>query len=221
MIFELPCRGAIFDMDGTLIESTYADYLAWQQLFKDYGKTFTYKQYLPYLGVRSKELIELFFHFKGEELEEAMNKKSYYLNELIQKNGIQMVPYAKNFLDELKTLHLPLALATSSRKDKTMMIIETLQLANYFNAIVTGDDVLHSKPQPDIFIKAAEQLHLSPAVCIVIEDAPKGITAAHNANMKCVAITATHSAEQLQEADKIISSYKNVHFQELCNSLHS
>jgi HAD superfamily hydrolase (TIGR01509 family) len=171
--------------------------------------------------VRSKELIELFFHFKGKELEEAMNKKSYYLNELIQKNGIEMVPYAKSFLEQLKTLNIPLALATSSRKDKTMMIVKTLQLTNYFHAIITGDDVLHSKPHPDIFIKASEQLHLSPAVCIVMEDAPKGVAAAHSAHMKCVAITATHNAEQLKEADKIINTYKNLHFYELCNSLHS
>jgi beta-phosphoglucomutase-like phosphatase (HAD superfamily) len=108
-----------------------------------------------------------------------------------------------------------MALATSSRKMKMKLVMEKLDFLQYFDAIVTGEEVHHSKPAPDIFLLAAKKLDLSTQDCLVIEDAASGVTAAKSAGMKCIAITTTHKEEDLEHADLIIHSFKEINFEQL------
>ncbi len=213
-------KGVIFDMDGTLIASTEADYLAWKMLFSKYKRTLTYEEYQPLLGVKSAELIQSKLQLQGEELQEALIQKLLYFKEIIEMRGIDSVPYANAFLLKLKDHNLKIALATSSRRTKMEMVMREVGLLDFFDATVTGDEVSNGKPAPDIFFKAAERLHLQPNECIVIEDARTGVIAAKNASMKCVAITTTHSADQLRDADIIIDSFENLNFEELCHIMY-
>jgi beta-phosphoglucomutase family hydrolase len=215
----LPFKGVIFDMDGTLIESTEADYLAWKRLFADYQKPLSYEDYFPLLGAKSAVVVQSRLLLDEEQTKVALAKKLNYFTEIISQSGIQPVPFAVKLLQQLQQYDLRIALATSSRKEKMKMVLKLTALLPYFEAIVTGEEVKRSKPAPDIFLLAASKLALQPEQCLVIEDAINGIKAAKNAGMKCVAITTTHPAEMLQEADLIIDTYEAVNFQNLCSML--
>ncbi|MGN6196243.1 MAG: HAD family hydrolase [Ginsengibacter sp.] len=211
------CKAVIFDMDGTLIDSTKADFLAWQKLFSFYGKSLTYKEYVPLLGIKSAQVVKEFLPLKNdEEIQMALTRKLVFFHEYIAENGIYPVPYADVFLKQIKQLDIPVALATSSRKAKMEMVMTKVELVTLFDAIVTGGDVKNGKPAPDIFIKAAEKLGVRPQDCIVFEDASNGVKAAKNAFMKCVAVSSTQPPEALQEADLIIDTFKDLNFPELC-----
>ncbi|HXR83251.1 MAG TPA: HAD family phosphatase [Hanamia sp.] len=216
------CKAVIFDMDGTLIDSTRSDFLAWQRLFSYYNKTITYEDYMPMLGIKSAEIVKQYLPVKNdEEVQFALTQKLVFFHEIISENGIQPVAYADVFLKQIKQLNIPAALATSSRRAKMEMVMEKLNLLIYFDTVVTGGDVKNGKPAPDIFIKASEKLGVPPQDCIVFEDAANGVKAAKNAFMKCVALSSTQSPEELQDADLIIDTFKNLSFRELCLQLKS
>lgn len=217
---ELPYKGVIFDMDGTLIVSTEADYLAWQKVFSDYGKELTYADYRPLLGIRSANVIREHLKIADEEAVKRILKEKFdYFVEVITANPIKAVAAAEVFLKSLANYPVKVALATSSRREKVQMVLEQLDFLKYFDAIVTGDEVENSKPAPDIFLKAAARIGLPVDECLVVEDGPIGVAAAKNAKMKCVAITETHSADMLHRADLIIESYENADFIKISEQL--
>jgi beta-phosphoglucomutase family hydrolase len=212
-------KGVIFDMDGTLIESTEADYLAWKRLFAEHNKELSFEEYFPLIGMKSAVVVETRLLLDDEKAKEALAKKMDYFSEIVSGSGIKTVPYATILLKQLKEHNVKLALATSSRRAKMKMVLQLTDLLPYFGEIVTGDEVANSKPAPDIFLKAAEKLQLSPKDCVVIEDAANGVKAAKNAGMKCVAITTTHSADLLQEADLVIDRFEELDFEMLAEML--
>ncbi|MEO6894945.1 MAG: HAD family phosphatase [Ginsengibacter sp.] len=214
------CKGVIFDMDGTLIESTNADFLAWQKVFTDYDRILTFQDYSPMLGMRSYAVVQDLLKIKDEkEQANALSNKSKYFREVIEEQGIETVPYVIDFLKQIRNIGIPMALATSSRREKTKMVLEKVELLSYFQVILTGEDVSNGKPFPDVFLKAASMLKVSPENCIVFEDAVSGIKAAKNALIKCVAISSNHNAHLLDEADIVIESFKDLNFISLCNEL--
>lgn len=215
----LPYEGVILDMDGTLIESTEADYLAWKWLFADFGQPFTFQEYMPLLGIKSADVLHYKLRLNGDALHQALQKKMDYFKEIVEDNGIRTVPFAPSFLKSLQAYPVKVALATSSRRHKMQLLMEKAELLNYFDAIVTGEEVHHGKPAPDIFIQAAQKLGMTPDKCVVIEDAANGVAAAKKAHMKCVAITTTHSAEQLLYADLIVDSFEKADFKDWCRKL--
>ncbi|MEI6947275.1 HAD family phosphatase [Paraflavisolibacter sp. H34] len=207
---------AIFDMDGTLIHSTQADYEAWRKLFADYGIDLTFERYFPLLGKKSADVVSSLLHLEGAEADAAMQQKMAYFKEFALETGIQTIPFVEAWLESLQQQGLRLALATSSRRPKTELVLEQTGLGRFFEVIVTGNEVEHGKPAPDIFLKAAHRLQVPAADCIVFEDAASGVQAAKSAGMTCVAITTTHAAADLGQADTIIDSYEAMDFRALC-----
>jgi beta-phosphoglucomutase family hydrolase len=212
----LPFKGVILDMDGTLIESTEADYLAWKWVFADYNIPFTFEEYQPMLGTKSVDVIKARLTLNDEELAKALKQKMAYFKEVVTKNGIEIVPFADKLFNNLKKYPVKIALATSSRREKMNLLMEKVQFIQHFDAIVTGEEVHNGKPAPDIFLQAAERLQLAPEDCVVVEDTVAGVKAGKNANMKCVAIATTHPAHLLHEADLVINTFENADLLEWC-----
>jgi len=204
----LPFKGIILDMDGTLIESTEADYLAWKRLFADYNIPFTFQEYQPMLGTKSVDVINARLKLDNEEMAKALKQKMTYFKEVITENGIKIVPFADELFKNLKKYPVKIALATSSRREKMKLLMEKVQFLPFFDVIVTGEEVHNGKPAPDIFLQAAALLQLSPEDCIVVEDTVNGVKAAKNANMKCVAIATTQTADMLHQADLVINTFE-------------
>lgn len=213
-------KAVIFDMDGTLVDSTKADFLAWQKLFSYYNKQLTFSDYVPLLGMKSSQVVRDFLPVNTEEeVQFALTKKLVFFHEIISENGIYPVPFADVFLKQISQYNIPLALATSSRRAKMEMVMEKLNLLIYFDTVVTGGDVKNGKPSPDIFLLAAEKLNMLPEDCIVFEDAANGVKAAKNAGMKCVALASHQTIESLQEADLVIDTFENLSFPNICFQL--
>lgn len=213
-------EAVIFDMDGTLIDSINADFLAWQRLFADYNKSLTFQDYIPLLGIRSFSVANDFLEIKDEEeRKKALADKLIYFREIVDELGINVIPYADDFIKHLKEHNIPLALATSSRRAKMKMVMEAVDLLSYFDVIVAGEDVTNGKPAPEIFLKAASMLRVQPENCIVFEDAANGVKAAKNANMKCVALASEHTGDLLGEADLVIDTFKDLKFADVCDQL--
>ncbi|MDB5190539.1 MAG: hypothetical protein JWQ96_102 [Segetibacter sp.] len=216
---ELPFKGIIFDMDGTLLLTTEADYQAWKRVFEDEGRRLSHEDYFPLLGIRSSEVIKNELLLDGDAVTETLHKKMRYFQEYIAINPIEPLAFAEEFLKHLKKFPLKLALATSSRKAKMELVMQQVDFLHYFDELVTGEEVDHGKPAPDIFIKAAKKLGLPPEECLVIEDAFNGVKSAKAANMKCIAITGTHPAAALTHADLVIETYENLDIIQLCAEL--
>lgn len=216
---SVPFKGVIFDMDGTLIASTEADFLAWKKTFEDYNRQLTYETYFPLLGMKSQDVIRKILKLPAEQVDDALARKMFHFEEIMKTKGIDPIPFAEELLKKLSKLDVKLALATSSRNMKMNLVMKKLNFLQYFNKTVTGEEVHNSKPHPDIFLKAAEKLKLHPEDCVVIEDAANGVTAAKSAGMKCIAITTTHTKDQLQHADVIIDTFEEFDYNHLCSTL--
>ena len=213
---SFPFKAIIFDMDGTLLESTEADYMAWEKVFKAYGRDLTYQSYVPLLGIRSVDVIRNILGFSNEtDVARVLIEKYERFVDYVNEHPVKPVVATDDFLQHLSKYDVQVGLATSSRQQKTMLLLQRLDFLKYFNAIVTGEQVQNSKPAPDIFLRAAEKLNIDPQHCLVIEDGPIGVAAAKSAGMKCIAITTTHPAEKLQQADWIIDSYEGADITEI------
>lgn len=219
IVTNLPFKAVIFDMDGTLIASTEADYLAWKRLFAEHGIDLTFEKYFPLLGKKSGDVVQSQLHLQGDAVAEALQKKLEYFDEVVKEKGLHLIPYADVFIKSIKQYPVKMALATSSRKHKMERVMKMVGLYAYFDVTVSGNEVVHGKPAPDIFIQAAEKLQVPVKDCIVFEDAVSGVLAAKAAGMKCVAITTTHPAAALHEADIVIDSFEGVDFLQLCDQL--
>ncbi|MBI2359598.1 MAG: HAD family phosphatase [Deltaproteobacteria bacterium] len=177
--------------------------------------------YERYLGMDDKGCFGAAFAEHGIELSahrlaELIQRKARYYRESI-KTKIRPFPGVKQLVPLLAT-HYPLAIASGALRSEIEMIIERIGLNHYFQAIVSAEDTSRGKPNPEIFVKAlallnqncsdAERIH--PSQCLVIEDSKEGIIGAHRAGIKCMAVTNSHPAEQLAEADAVISSLEEV-----------
>lgn len=206
-------------MDGTLIDSTESDYIAWKKVFNEYNVNFTHEEYIRILGVKSAEVIKSRLSLDKEELENMLKRKIAYFKEIVDEGGLRTIPHVESFLQRIKNIPLKVGLATGSRKEKLSLVFEKLKLKNYFDVLVSGDEVGKGKPDPEIFLKATEKLRVLPYECVVVEDAENGVMAAKNANMNCIAITTTTDRKSLKAADLIIDSFENLDVYEVLKKL--
>lgn len=210
-----PKPAFIFDMDGTLIASTRADYLAWKKVFEQEGRDLSFQDYEPLLGMKSSVVVSEKLGLSGEAFDKAMTDKIRFFEEVVKRDGIEVYEGVYRFLEEIKSAGFKCALATSSRRPKTEMLLDSLNLKKYFEVVVTGDMIEHSKPAPDIYLFAAEKLNARPSECVVLEDAVAGVAAAKAAGMCCIAISNTHLPGQLQGADVVAESFLELNAAEL------
>ncbi|CAM3461023.1 beta-phosphoglucomutase [Zobellia roscoffensis] len=192
----------IFDLDGVIVDTAKYHYLAWKKLANELGFEFTKEQNELFKGVSRKRCLEILLDIGGvtatqEEFNKYMIEKNEDYLEYIEKmNESEILPDVPKVLDFLKENNIPIALGSASKNARP--ILEKVKLLSYFDAIVDGNDVTKAKPDPEVFLIAANKLETSPEKCIVFEDAVAGIQAANNANMVSIGIG---DAQILSEAD--------------------
>lgn len=178
--------GIIFDMDGVLIDSERISFKCFQEVFKEYSYKISEEFYLKLIGRNLKSIKEIMEKEYGDEFpfDDIYKKKSQLALETTNKNGVIIKPGVHDLLDYLKEKGYKIAVASSTRKERVLELLEEAKIKDKVNFIIGGDQVENSKPNPEIFLKAAKGLEVEPESCIVIEDSDAGITAAHAANMK-------------------------------------
>lgn len=197
-------------MDDVILLSSQFDFPAWERLFSDFDQKLTLEIYKSFLGMKGVEIIRKFIpNVNDQDLLKLQDRKERYFIDLLKEKGAKMTMGLPDLLDELKH-NFKLGIATSAPKIKVNAILKYLNLQDYFSIIITSDMVSKGKPNPELFLKAAEELETAPQDCLVIEDSPNGIAAAKNGGMRCIAITTTHQSDDLSQADLIIAGFREL-----------
>ncbi|MBU0686711.1 MAG: beta-phosphoglucomutase family hydrolase [Candidatus Margulisbacteria bacterium] len=203
-------KGAIFDLDGVVVNTVPLHFKAWKRMFEEYGHTFTMDDYLAKVDGRPRMegaaaiLTELSF----EQVMEAGNKKQSYFVEYLEADPIVTFPSTISLIHELEARGVKLAAASSSKN--ATRILQKIDMLDKFAVNVSGNDFKKGKPDPEIFLMAASKMGLKPSECIVFEDAKSGVDAAHNGHFPCIGIDRHNNAAALKTADKIVKDLDEV-----------
>ena len=182
--------GAVFDMDGLMIDSERMVYQNWQELMDEYGYDYNIEIFKQTVGRRKKE-VELFYletygaDFPYKKYADMTREK--YLRQ-VRESGVPVKKGLYEILDHLKERGIKLALATSTSRETTEINLSMTKTLDYFDALVCGNEVVNGKPHPEVFLTAAKKLGLDPADCVAFEDSLNGIRSAHAAGMITVMV---------------------------------
>lgn len=195
-------KAVIFDMDGVIYDTEKVYLEGWSKVFKDYGYDLKKEHYLSVMGTGRKNVKKVFLEHYGDKLpiEEMYKKKDAELFRIVENEGVPLKEGALEFLDYLKENGYKIALGTSAKRERLEKQLKD-EVKKRFDVILCGDDVIKSKPNPEIFLKAAEKLGIVPEECVVIEDSTSGIKASYNAGMIGLHV------EDLKPADDEIKIY--------------
>lgn len=199
-------KGAIFDLDGVIVDTAKYHYLAWRSLASELGFNFTEADNERLKGVSRMRSLDILLEIGGLEFTEAEKlamadkKNRLYVEYISRLDESELLPGVKPYLDELRGSSISIALGSASKN--ALFILDRLNIAGLFDAVVDGNRVSKAKPDPEVFLTAAEELDLQPGQCVVFEDAEAGVAAAKAAGMQVVGIG---RSEVLKEADIIVS----------------
>lgn len=193
MIFDNNVKCAIFDLDGVLVDTAKYHYLAWKEIAAELGFVFTEDDNERLKGVSRMTSLEILLevgNIKGlsdsekEKIADRKNKR--YVEMLSHLNGSELLPGAKEYLLKLKGENIKIALGSASKN--APLILEKLKIRDLFDVIVDGNSVSKAKPDPEVFLQAAEKAGFSPERCTVYEDSQAGLDAAISGGFHTVAI---------------------------------
>jgi beta-phosphoglucomutase len=199
-------KACLFDLDGVIVDTAVYHYQAWKRLARELGFDFTEAQNENLKGVSRVRSLELILEWGGVQKSEdqrgelATRKNDWYVEMINQMQPSEILPGALAFLQAVQAAGLKTALGSASKNSGT--ILQKVGLLPYFDAIVDGNQVKASKPDPEVFLKGAQALGVAPAACVVFEDAIAGVEAAKAAGMKVVGIG---SPAVLGEADLVVA----------------
>lgn len=204
-------------MDGTMVDNTPYHFKTWQTLYKKYGigdlSEETYKTEIS--GVPIMDTVRSLFPDADEETLKSLVREKEQLYQEIYTPFIAPINGLENLLTELKDGGVKLAMASSASWDDIDFVLSHVKVRQYFDVIIDGNRVSKGKPNPQIFLKAAADLHMRPEDCIVFEDSMAGIKAGNAAGMKVVGITTAHPANRLQPTNLTINDYTELSLQKL------
>lgn len=204
-------KAIIFDLDGVIVDTAKFHFLAWRKLANDLGFDISDEQNEKLKGVSRNRSLEQILQWgqiqvSQEDFEKYMlSKNEDYLSRISGMDENDLLPGVKEFIDHLNDNNIPFALGSASRNAR--IILKSLGIYEKFSAIVDGNDVSKAKPDPEVFLLAAEQMKTAPGDCIVFEDSLAGIEAANTAGMTSIAIG---EPEILKDADYIFSDFRGI-----------
>jgi beta-phosphoglucomutase len=198
-------KGAIFDLDGVIVDTAKYHYLAWASLADELGFVFTEEDNERLKGVSRMRSLDILLEVGGLQFEEAEKlamaekKNRLYVEYISKLEASELLPGVKEYLTGLRTRGIGIALGSASKNAE--FILNKLNITDLFDAVVDGNKVSLAKPDPEVFLIAGQELGLQPDECIVFEDAEAGVQAGKAAGMKVVGIG---KPEVLKEADWVI-----------------
>jgi len=209
-------KACLFDLDGVIVDTAVYHYKAWKRLADQLGLKFTEHDNELLKGVsrvRSLEIILELNHVTKTVEEQtglATQKNNWYVEMINQMTPAEILPGAKEFLEACRAAGIKTALGSASKNSGT--ILNKINLAGLFDAIVDGNHVSKAKPDPEVFLKGAEALGVQPSECVVFEDAIAGVEAAINGGMKVVGIG---SPDVLGKANIVVSGLDKMSLEKL------
>jgi beta-phosphoglucomutase family hydrolase len=195
--------GAIFDWDGVVIDSSTQHEESWERLAKEGGLALPPDHFKKGFGMKNQFIIPNLLKWTDDpsEVNRYSLRKEELYREIVIERGISALPGVGEWLRALKDREVPCAVGSSTHRLNIETILDVLGFRSFFSAIVTAEDVSHGKPDPEVFLKAAQKIGVSPERCVVFEDAFVGIEAAHRGGMKVIGVATTNPIETLHMAD--------------------
>jgi beta-phosphoglucomutase family hydrolase len=205
-------EAVIFDLDGVIVESENAHVEAEQQTFLKYGVRIAAEELHRYTGTTAKVMFtELIRKYKlNTTFEEMFCQKENILFRLLEEDA-KPTKGIIALLGKLESKRIKLAIGSGSTKKQIKYVLSKLSIARFFNSVVGAEDILHSKPDPETFLRAANELDVNPSKCLVVEDSELGVEAAKRAHMKCLGYRNPNSGNQdLSKADIITDDFSKL-----------
>ncbi len=213
----------LFDLNGTMIDDMGYHLKAWYHVLNnDLGANLSWDEVKSHMYGKNSELLIRIFgpeRFTAEEMDHlSVEKEKRYQKEFFPE--LRLIPGLKEFLARAKENNIKMAIGSAAIPFNIDFVLDNLDIRHYFQAVVSADDVVLSKPDPETFRKAAELLQVAPERCIVFEDAPKGVESAMHAGIPCVVLTTLHEKEEFPRYPNIKGFIRDYN-DPLCNTLFS
>ncbi len=208
-------KGLIFDLDGVIVDTAKYHFLAWKRLANSLGIDFTQAENEQLKGVSRRGSIDKILawgkvQLSETEIEDLMYKKNlWYLELMGEMDETEILPGVLKILNQAQKMGLKIALGSASKN--APVILEMVKLTHYFEAIIDGNVVSVSKPNPEVFVRGAQKLGLQNEECVVFEDSTSGIEAALNGNMFAVGIG---NAKTLHKAHLVLEGFDGIELEE-------
>jgi beta-phosphoglucomutase len=202
-------KAVLFDMDGVLIDSYRAHFESWRRVAREHSRDYTEAQFAAGFGRTSREVIAEQWQgepLSDERIAEIDRRKEAIFREIISGD----FPAMDGAIELIESL-FRVAVGSSGPAANVRLAIERLGVGGLLSATVTGDDVKRGKPDPQVFLIAAEKMSVPPARCVVVEDAPVGVEAARCGGMHVIGLASTgRTVEQLRAADLVVKSLRDL-----------
>ena len=208
-------KAIIWDLDGVIIDSADEHRRAWQRLAREEKVTFTDEDFWSTFGKRNIDILAIVWGpLTPEQAQERGKRKETYFRDLIRQTATPL-PGSMELMRSLHEAGYLQALASSAPIENIQLISEVLGLERYLTALISGETVPLGKPAPDIFLKAAQALHIESSYCLVIEDAVAGVEAAHAAGMRCIAVAGNRDLPDLRKAELMVKTLLEVNVERI------
>eukprot|EP01136_Pigoraptor_vietnamica_P026626 Opistho-1_new@81869 len=219
----MPPFAVAFDLDGTLIDNNQFHFITWQEFYSKRNRVLSMDEYKSSFNGRTMtDCVKHVFQqpdMPAEDIERYTNEKESLYREIYAAH-IKPIPGLLSLLELLNQQQIPMVIATSGIQDNIDFLFSHIPIKQYFKRVIKGSDITHGKPHPEMYQLAAKELGLPAEKCIAFEDATVGIASAAGAGMKVIALTTTHTPEELMGADWIVKDYEGMqlaHLQQLIN----
>jgi len=197
-------RAALWDLDGTLVDSEEFHWLAWRDTMAAEGVALTYDQFLATFGQRNDSILPKWLGpgTTAERIQQVGDDKEELYRRLVRDRGLSPLPGAQAWVERLHHQGWKQAVASSAPRANIEVVLDVIGMANDFEALVSAEDVTAGKPDPQVFLTAASRLGAPPTRCVVVEDAVPGVEAAKRAGMRCIGVNRNGSLA----ADTVVRS---------------
>jgi HAD superfamily hydrolase (TIGR01509 family) len=197
--------GAIFDWAGVIVDSSSQHERAWERVAAELGLPLPADHFERGFGLKNERIIPDILSWTGDaaEIRRISLRKEALFREELRETGIVLLPGVAPFLEALRGAGVPCVVGSSSHRENISVALEVLGV-DVFESMVTAEDVSAGKPDPEVFLLAAERIGVPPRRCVVFEDVPAGVEAARRGGMKAVAVTTSHPREALAAADLVL-----------------
>ena len=203
-------KAFLFDLNGTMIDDMNYHIVAWHNLLNNLGAGLSMDRVQEECYGKNGELLERVFpgrFTENEKNELGLNKEKTFQAEY--RPRLQLINGLHEFLEDWHNRGIKMAIGSAAIMFNIDFVLDGLNIRNYFDALISADDVSFSKPHPETYLKAAIALNVDPANCLVFEDNPKGVESAKNAGMNVIVITSMHQPHEFEGYDNIVAFGKD------------
>jgi beta-phosphoglucomutase len=184
-------NAAIWDMDGTLVDTAELHFAAWQEIGRQLGKPFSRADFTATFGKRNPEILRQIYgpdRFSEKEIDDLGYRKEELYKDAARQQGVQLLQGVRALLKGLREAGFKQAVGSSAPRGNLDLILRLTDVEQFFDTVVAMEDTQRGKPDPQVFLVGAQRVGAAPAHCVVFEDAPAGVQAAKAGGMRCIAV---------------------------------